>query len=306
MTTTDTSTARIVATFGRRFDLRLADGRQVRARTKGRRLQPVCGDRVAAVPLDKEPEWLIDRICRRTTELTRPDRSGRREILAANFDLVVVVAAALPSPDWFIVDRYLCAAELMGAGAVVLFNKSDLGETQEMVKALGEYADLGYQVLRTSARNPDGLAPLGPLLAGHTSIIVGQSGVGKSSLINALFGDDALPTGAVSGKRREGRHTTVNTVMRRLADGGDVIDSPGVRDYAPAVDAPVAVARGFREIGEASSHCRFANCAHLREPGCAVIAGVERGAISQRRYESYRRMFRLARKLGEQLLRRDR
>lgn len=297
--------ARIVATYSRQFDLRLDDGECVRGRIRGRSLQPVCGDRVSARPLDNEPEWLIEEILPRSTELARPNRLGRAEILAANIDLVAVVAAALPPPDWFVVDRYLCAAELIGAGSAVLFNKIDLGAPPAAAaQALDDYAAVGYPVLRLSARrDDDGVPQLSALLAGHTAVIVGQSGVGKSSLINALFGDEALPTGTVSRKRREGRHTTVTTVMRALPGGGDVIDSPGVRDYAPAIAVPATVASGFREIRDAAPQCRFANCVHLREPGCEVIARVEQGAIPERRYESYRRLYRLADKIARQAYR---
>lgn len=301
----DPQPAQVIATYGRQFDLRLDDGREVRGRTRGRNLQPVCGDRVLAGPLPNEPEWLIETIEARTTELTRPDRTGRTEYLAANVDLVAVVAAVMPPPDWFIVDRYLCAAELMGARAAVLFNKTDLGPIPESAEAaLAEYAAVACPVLRLSARQETGSGSLRDLVAGHTVVIVGQSGVGKSSLINMLLGDKVLPTAAISDKRREGRHTTVNTVMRRLPAGGAVIDSPGVRDYAPAIATPADVARGFREIHAAARGCRFANCAHLREPDCKVIEGVDQGSIGARRYESYRRMYRLAQKIGERLPRR--
>ena len=296
----DARLAQIIATYGRQFDLRLDDGRTVRGRSRGRRLQPVCGDRVRATPLPNEPEWLIETVEPRGTALTRPDRSGRTEILAANVDLVAVVAAPMPPPDWFVVDRYLCAAELVGSDAAVVFNKTDLGPIPESTEAaLAEYAAIGYPVLRLSARQDAGLAALRDLLGGHMAVIVGQSGVGKSSLINALFGDEVLPTGAVSNKRREGRHTTVNTVMRMLPHAGAVIDSPGVRDYAPAIDTPAEVTRGFREIRAAARHCRFADCAHLREPDCKVIEGVGQGSIGARRYESYRRMYRVSQKLAE-------
>jgi ribosome biogenesis GTPase len=130
-------------------------------------------------------------------------------------------------------------------------------------------------------------------MLGKTAIIVGQSGVGKSSLINTLVGKAALRTAQISAKTREGKHTTVNSVMLPLPGGGAVIDSPGVRDYAPALESAAQVVAGFREIDEAGHGCRFANCRHLLEPGCAVKAAVETGDIEARRYESYRRTLRL-------------
>jgi ribosome biogenesis GTPase len=136
-------------------------------------------------------------------------------------------------------------------------------------------------------------------LRDHTAIIVGQSGVGKSSIINSLLGEESLRTAEISGKTREGRHTTVNSELLDLPEGGTVIDSPGVRDYAPALTNAGQVLRGFREIDEAGQNCRFANCRHLREPGCAVKAAVESGAISARRYESYRRLLALTEKLDK-------
>lgn len=291
-------TARVVAVFGRRFVLRLADGAEVSARVKGRRLQPVCGDLAETTPLANEPDWLIVAIRPRENELTRPDSRGRVEVLAANLDALVVVTADLPPPDWFIVDRYLCAAELMKTAAAVAFNKVDLGDAQpSSVRALDEYAVIGYPILRCSAALGSNLDGLLSFLEGRRAILVGQSGVGKSSLINRLVEQSALPTAAVSEKRREGRHTTVSSRMLALPNGGAVIDSPGVRDYAPAVAQPADVVRGYREIFDAGAQCRFANCRHLREPQCNVKANVTAGRISGRRYESYKRMLAMAERL---------
>jgi ribosome biogenesis GTPase len=154
---------------------------------------------------------------------------------------------------------------------------------------LKDYAAVGYPVLTCSAITGEGIGALESLLKNRVSIIVGQSGVGKSSIINAIFGDEQLTTGAISAKTREGRHTTVNSQMLSLPTGGEVIDSPGVRDYAPALDTAAEVIHGFREIAAAGRYCRFANCRHLREPGCAVKDAVNAGDISSRRYESFKR-----------------
>lgn len=290
----------VIATYSRRMRLRLADGEQVDARIKGKRLKPVCGDRVAAEPIDNEPDWLITAIAPRDNELTRPNMRGQTEVLAANLDYLVVVAATEPRADWFIVDRYLCAAELMGIEAAVVYNKVDLVADRELAEQeLETYRQIGYDVVRCSALEGKGSVELSKLLANRCAIIVGQSGVGKSSIINRLLGDNRQRTSAISDKTREGRHTTVNSEMIELPDGGSVIDSPGVRDYAPALDSSAVAATGFREITAAAQHCKFANCRHLREPGCAVKAGIEQGNISARRYDSYKRVINLTEQLSE-------
>ncbi|MDH3430386.1 MAG: ribosome small subunit-dependent GTPase A [Gammaproteobacteria bacterium] len=289
----------VIATFSRRMRLRLAHNGDVDARIKGKRLKPVCGDRVVAEPISEESDWLITSVLARDNALERPNLRGQIEVLAANVELLIAVAAFSPKPDWFIVDRYLCAAENMGIQAAIVYNKSDLGtQNEETDAALREYQDLGYPMLQCSAMTGDQLPAVQNLLAGKTSIIVGQSGVGKSSIINNLLGGEQQRTAEVSGKTGEGRHTTVNSMMLTLPGGGEIIDSPGVRDYAPALQSAAQVIRGFREIETAGHDCRFANCRHLREPGCAVKAAVESGAISARRYESYRRLLNLTEKLA--------
>lgn len=286
-------TAQVIATFSRRMRLRLADGSEVDARIKGKRLRPVCGDRVRAEQIPNENDWLITGIADRSNQLNRPNLRGGVEILAANVDQLVVVAAPEPAPDWFIVDRYIAAAEYMRVTAIVVYNKTDLGTSDASAAELAVYRHAGYPVIECSAADRSGLDTLGKAMTAQTAIIVGQSGVGKSSLINALMGGEAQRTAAISSRSGEGRHTTVNSVMLDLPGGGRVIDSPGVRDYAPAFESAAAVVAGFREIETASGACRFANCRHRQEPGCAVKAAVESGGISARRYESYRRLLRL-------------
>jgi len=290
----------VVGTFSRRMNLRLDNHTEISARIKGKKLRPVCGDHVIAEPIQNEPEWLITSICPRENELTRPDSRGRKEILAANLTCVVVMAAAEPKPDWFVVDRYLAAAEIMDAEGIVVFNKTDLQSSAAQTQpVLDDYAKVGYSVLQCSVKDGAHLDTLSSALQGKTAIVVGQSGVGKSSVINHLISEADQRTSELSDSTGEGKHTTVNSVMLSLPDGGAVIDSPGVRDYAPTIESAQDVNRGFREIFELSHHCRFANCVHLREPNCAVKDAAEKNEISLRRYESYKRLMSSSKKLAD-------
>jgi ribosome biogenesis GTPase len=288
---------RVVAAFGQRAVIRDERGERHPAFVGRRGLRVVCGDEVRWQPTGDAGEGVVLAHLPRRTELTRPNRRGRAEVLAANLDLLAVVVAPEPPVDPFVTDRYLAAAEAMGCAAVVVSNKCDLDGPAP--PALDEYAGIGYPVIAVSALDGAGTEELAGALAGHCSILVGQSGVGKSSLLNALVPGSEAVTGSLSGATGEGRHTTSATVLHELPGGGELIDSPGVRDFAPALDDPALAVRGFREIAAAAPHCRFADCRHLKEPGCAVKAGVEAGAISHRRYESYRRLRRLTEDLGK-------
>lgn len=290
----------VTGAFSQRMHLRLDDMTQVVARIKGKKLRPVCGDRVTASAIPNEPDWLITSISKRDNELTRPDRRGRTDVLAANIGTLVVVAAVEPKPDWYVVDRYLASAENMGASAIVVFNKIDLTTSPaDEISALSDYERCDYPVLQCSAESGANLDQLAALLIDQTAIIVGQSGVGKSSIINKLISGAAQKTATISASTGEGKHTTVNSVMLDLPNGGAVIDSPGVRDYAPAIETADEVIRGFREISNAGHDCRFANCNHLREPDCAVKRAVDAGDISPRRYESFKRLMNLSKGLAD-------
>jgi ribosome biogenesis GTPase len=288
--------AQVIATYSRRMRLRMPDGSEVESRIKGKKIRPVCGDRVEAEPIHNEDDWLITGILERDNFLARPNVRGHTEVLAANIELLLVVAAPSPRPDWFIVDRYLAAAEIMDVPAAVIFNKTDLvRDDADANEFLEDYDRIGYGVVRCSATDGSGIEEVEELTGNRIAIFVGQSGVGKSSIINILLGDAGQRTADISAKTGEGKHTTVNSMMLDLPQGGHVIDSPGVRDYAPAIESTSQVVRGFREIENAGHQCRFANCRHLQEPGCAVKTAVDSNDISARRYESYRRLLRTVR-----------
>lgn len=286
---TASPSGRVVASFGTHALVALENGEQRECSIRGKRLRPVAGD-VVAVTTDKGSHPVINRIEPRRTELARQTGRAGRQILAANVDLLIVMVAPEPPPEPGIVDRYLATAEAMGVGAVLVWNKMDLGAA-ERPGWLSEFQALGYPVLETSAAEGTGITALSERLARHTAILVGQSGVGKSTLLNRLIGETVARVESISGKSREGRHTTTTARLYNLPGGGALIDSPGVRDFHLQPLPPERIPALFREIREAAVDCRFNDCTHREEPGCNVLAAVAAGQISARRHRSYRRLY---------------
>jgi ribosome biogenesis GTPase len=282
--------AEVTASFGRHLLVRDAAGQERKARPSGRKLGVVCGDRVRC-ETDRD-EVLIVEVLPRRTVLARANLRGMDEPVVANIGQLVVVVAPLPKPDLFIVDRYLCAATAAGIAGAIAVNKADLESSRIEREEIDAYARAGYVHVVCSARSGDGLGELEGLLANAVSVLVGQSGVGKSSLVRALLPDADVQTGGLM-REEEGRHTTTASRAYPLRGGGTLIDSPGVRDFAPAIDRLDARTLGFPEVQNLAGGCRFQDCRHMQEPACAVIAAVERGEMAARRYESYRRLRRL-------------
>jgi ribosome biogenesis GTPase len=296
-------TARVIESFGRRAIVETADAERMPAELFGKRLTMVCGDEVqvrlprpAAVASGDAPR--IVSVAPRRSLFQRTDSRGRPEPLAANLTLLAVVIAPEPQVDPFMVDRYLAGAAYANVRSAVIVNKCDMEASQTFSELIAEYRQAGYPVLSVSAKQQQGMEELHALVRNQTTMLAGQSGVGKSTLTNALVPKSERLTRTLSDSTGEGRHTTVSTALFKLAGGGELIEPPGVRDYAPALISDAMVQQGWPEFMASSTRCKFNNCLHLREPGCAVIAAMDSGAISARRYESYKRLLNIMRGLA--------
>jgi ribosome biogenesis GTPase / thiamine phosphate phosphatase len=271
-----------------------ASGELVRCHVPRRLGRPVCGDRVRWARTDATDQGVLVEILPRSNELLRHDPRAQQRVMAANIERLLIVLAPAPAPDLALLDRYLVAAELLRLQPCLVFNKSDLLDAPALrhwQSELQTYVALGYPVVFTSLRSGEGLDNVRRMLDGMTGIVVGQSGVGKSSLVSALVPDLELRTQCLSEASGAGQHTTTTTRLYALPGGrGCIIDSPGVRDFRLWPAAATELVKGFRELREAAPLCRFPDCRHLQEPGCEVRRRVEAGAISPRRHASYRQL----------------
>jgi ribosome biogenesis GTPase len=257
----------------------------------GRRLRLVCGDRVhweCGAAADGPSVTAIDP---RRNVIERIDSRGRPEPVAANVDRLGMMIAPEPAPDWFLVDRYWAGARNLDIEAVLIANKQDL-PPGGLAAELAVFSGLGLTCCLAACRGGQGIEALREQTLTGVTLLVGQSGVGKSSLVNALAPEAAAQTAQLT-RDAEGRHTTTTARWYDLGGGGALIDAPGVRDFAPPAHLVRAAERGFVEIHAHSVECRFNDCRHFEEPGCGVRAAVALGRIAARRYESYRRLARL-------------
>ena len=282
----------VVAHHGGRVRVRLEDGSLAAVDAPRRRGICVAGDRVRvhrAGEDDRDGVRLLE-VLPRSNLLARPAYRGPDRAIAANVDRIVAVVAPRPTLDPDLLDRCLVVAAHCRIEPVVVCNKRDLLPAAGAERLLLEaYRAAGYPVLLTDARAPAGVAELGTALAGHTSVLVGASGVGKSRLTRTLTGDESIRSGEL-GAGQHGRHTTSSATLYALPGGGFLVDSPGVRDFGVWRLEPRELAEGFREFAPLLGECRFRNCRHVAEPGCALAGAAERGDIAPRRLESYRRM----------------
>ena len=266
---------------------------RVQQAKKLRETNPIAvGDRVEIAINPESGEGVIENILPRRGQFARQSGNEReRQTLVANLELAVITfAAAEPRPDLWKLDRFLVVAEEAELDSLIVLNKADVASPEEIEEVACDYRRIGYDVLATSAKSGQGIDELRERLKGRISAFCGPSGVGKSSLVNAIQPGLSLKTAEIGDVTFKGRHTTVAAELLPLSFGGWVADTPGLRQMEFWDIPPEDIGFYFPEMEPLMGHCRFPDCRHREEPGCAVIAAVESGEISPRRYESYREL----------------
>ena len=292
------SEALVLVSYGAQGVVLLPDGERKRCKFRRKVGRPFCGDRVLVGRAD-DASLVVESILPRDNYFVRADERQRQHIIAANLDQVLIVVAAAPLPSRDLMERYLLAVHSLGIEPIIVLNKTDLevapGETAAGAKVLGhmpDYEALGYTVIRTSCKTAPGITGLKSVLKDRTSILVGQSGVGKSSLINQLLPDLHIQTNALSTATGKGTHTTTSTMLYQFTGGGHLIDSPGVWEYGIWKLDNNELAAGFIEFEPWLGKCRFNDCVHNTEPDCAIKQAVADGLIREWRYQSYLRLLK--------------
>ncbi|MBO1254604.1 small ribosomal subunit biogenesis GTPase RsgA [Alteromonas sp. 5E99-2] len=291
----DAIKGRVVGRFGKQANVETDNG-LMRCHIRRTIDSVVCGDSVLVSrenDSDAKIQGIIELVHDRVNVLSRPDFYDGVKPVAANVDQIIVVSSVLPEFSPHIIDRYLVACEDIGISPILLVNKFELAneEEQHSIKTTMEsYQSLGYHVVMTSCKTKEGLNALTELLDNQTSIFVGQSGVGKSSLINQVLPNADELVGDISDNSGLGQHTTTASKLLSLPSGGELIDSPGVREFGLWHLPEEKVTWGFREFRDLVGGCKFRDCKHLNDPGCIIRAAVEKGEISQQRFDSYHRI----------------
>jgi ribosome biogenesis GTPase len=281
--------ATVITHFGNEVLIQTAQGERLRAVPRQNLPALATGDRVHYMT-NEIGHPIIDELATRHGVLTRYSKN-QDKLIAVNIDKVLIVSAAKPSLKTGLIDRYLVACELADLAASIVFNKIDLlaaEQLDEIKSLLGLYQGIGYSVHYVSAKTGEGITALHQMLNAYTSVLVGHSAVGKSSLIKALIPSATPRIGQVSQATNKGQHTTTHTELYQLDHAGMIIDSPGIREFGLKTVEAQQLASGFREFTPYIAQCKFRDCTHTNEPGCAVLQAVADNAISRTRAESYR------------------
>ena len=278
---------RVIAAHGRQYLVERSDGLRLTCVPRGKRSDIACGDRVE-IEMTSENQGVIEATTPRTSLLYRSNET-KQKLIAANVDQVVIVVATEPSFSDELITRALLAAESEEIEPLIVLNKCDLTDKLEAARErLAIFAKLGYRILELSAlEHADDLRPE---LQGYTSVLVGQSGMGKSTLVNALVPEAHAATREISAALDSGKHTTTHATLYHLDDESDLIDSPGLQEFGLGHLDRQEIEHAFPEFRPYVGQCRFRDCRHDKEPDCALIAAVDAGNIDKRRFAIYHRI----------------
>ena len=283
---------RVITQFGKTLIIEASDGKLTHCTIRQNLGAVVSGDFIIW-QASKENSGVVVAVEPRTSLLQKPGFGGKLKPMAANINQIVIVTSVAPEPNPYLIDRYLVAAENLPATPIILINKIDLlnDDNKKTIEDLTTlYTHIGYNVISASFVIDRGFKQLLQGLQNKTSIFVGLSGVGKSSLIKHLLPDMDIRIGELSVASGEGKHTTTHSTLYHLPEAGDLIDSPGVRDFGLWNISARDLLDGFREIKPLAAQCRFSDCKHEREPDCALQQAVAAGEISQQRFNNYTKM----------------
>ena len=292
----NTQTARVISHHGRQLFAESESLERIKCKIRQNLGDIACGDYVLiqqALDATGEAQNVVVAVKERTNLLVKTGFAGAIKPVAANIGQLVVVTALKPKPNPYLIDRYLTAAENLPAKALVIINKIDLidHQTKRIVDDLTTlYQNIGYDVISASMKQQTGLDEISDALSNTTSILVGLSGVGKSSIVKAILPKEEIKIGETSQATGEGKHTTTVSAFYHLKDNGIIIDSPGVRDFTPINKSIDEITYGFKDVRQFNGGCKFSNCSHRNEPGCAMKQAIADGKLDEQRFNNYLRL----------------
>ncbi|VAW50567.1 Ribosome small subunit biogenesis RbfA-release protein RsgA [hydrothermal vent metagenome] len=301
-----TQTARVISHHGRQLYAETESLKRIKCKIRQNLGDIACGDYVLVQQIlnnknneksetlsTAESQNVVVAVKERSNLLVKTGFAGAIKPVAANIGQLVIVTSLKPKPNPYLIDRYLIAAENLPAKALIIINKVDLlnPETEKSVKDLSElYQSIGYHVIASSIKQNTGLEEISDALSNTTSILVGLSGVGKSSIVKAILPKEEIRIGATSESTGEGKHTTTVSALYHLKCDGIIIDSPGVRDFTPNNNNLNEITNGFVDVRKFEGACKFSNCSHQNEPGCAMKQAVTDKKLNKQRFENYIRL----------------